>query len=401
MPSEEKMSIDERRKYLKLVAPRYASAGRAERSGLLAEMAAVTGLHRKSLLRLMHRPTLERALKRPRFRRRLYGVAVADAVWVVWESLDYVCGERLTPALLSTARQLAQWGELVLTPEVEAALPTISRSTVQRLLQRFQQDTPKLPRRKPQPPNHLLRGVPMERLSWAIASPGSFEADLVHHCGTVAAGEYIHSLQLVDIATGWSERVAVLGRSQESMVKGFRRVQERLPFPITHLHPDNGSEFFNDHLIRYFGEEVTGLRLSRSRPYRKNDNRFVEQKNSTLIRAYLGYERLDSVEQCAALNALYDQMWVYYNLFQPVLHMVGKEVVNGKLRRKWDQAQTPYQRLLASRILSPEQEARLASIHARTNPRQLRKTIYQAVERLWQRPRPVNETIRQEEALLR
>jgi len=401
MPSDDKMSVDERRKYLKLVASRYAKARRKERSALLSEMAAVTGLHRKSLLRLLNGPTLERTPKRPRFRRRCYGAVVADVVRVIWESLDYVCAERLTPVLLSTGQQLAQWEELVLTPEVEAALHTISRATVQRLLQRFQIDSPKLPRRKPQPANHLLREVPMERLSWATASPGSFEADLVHHCGMVAAGEYIHTLQLVDIATGWSERVAVLGRSQEAMVKGFRRVQSRLPFPITHLHPDNGSEFFNDHLIRYFGEEVTGLRLSRSRPYRKNDNRFVEQKNATLVRAYMGYDRLDGGGQCAALNALYDQLWVYYNLFQPVLHLVGKKVVDGKLRRKWDQAQTPYQRLLASRILSPEQEARLAVLYTATNPRQLRKVIYQALERLWQRPVSPNTVNRKEAALLR
>ena len=165
----------------------------------------------------------------------------------------------------------------------------------------------------------------MERLSWATQAPGSFETDLVHHCGPVTAGEYVHTLQLVDIATGWSERVAMLGRSQIAMVAAFRRVQERLPFPITHLHPDNGSEFFNDHLIRYFGEAMTGLHLSRSRPYRKNDNRFVEQKNATLVRAYLGYERLETPGQCTALNALYDQLWVYYNLFQPVLHLVGQE----------------------------------------------------------------------------
>ena len=401
MPSEEKMSVDERRKYLRLVAPRYSKARRAERSKLLTEMAAVTGLHRKSLLRLMHMPSLERAPKRLRFRRRRYGSAVADVVGVVWESLDYVCAERLTPVLLYTAQQLAQWEELVLTPEVEAALRSISRATVQRLLQRFQQDTPKLPRRKPQLPNHLLREVPMGRLSWATAVPGSFETDLVHHCGSVSAGEYIHTLQLVDIATGWSERVAVLGRSQEAMGRGFRLGQERLPFPITHLHPDNGSEFFNDHLIRYFGEEVTGLRLSRSRPYRKNDNRFVEQKNSTLVRAYVGYERLDSGRQCAALNALYDQLWVYYNLFQPVLHLVAKEVVDGKLRRKWDKAQTPYMRLLDSAVLSPAQKARLAALYTRTNPRQLRKAIYDAVERLWQYPRSVTVTSRQEAVALR
>ena len=397
MPSEEKMGVNERKKYLRLVAPRYARASRRERGRLLTEMGEVTNLHRKSLVRLMNAPSLERAPKKPRFKRRRYGPAVADVVRVVWESLDYVCAERLTPALLETARQLARWEELALTREVEEKLGSISRATVQRLLQRFQQDSPKLPRRKPQPPNRLLREVPMERLRWDISIPGSFEADLVHHCGPVAAGDYVHTLQLVDIATGWSERVAVPGRSQETMVKGFKKVQERLPFPIKHLHPDNGSEFFNDHLIRYFGEEVTGLRLSRSRPYRKNDNRFVEQKNSTLVRAYVGYERLDSGRQCAALNALYDQLWVYYNLFQPVMHMVSKEVVDGKLRRRHDRAQTPYQRLLACGILSPEQQARLAALYARTNPRQLRTHIYMAVERLWERPEP--PTSRKEAAL--
>lgn len=379
MPNDEKMTINERRKYLKLVAPRYAKSGRAERSRLLTEMEEVTELHRKSLLRLMHVPSLERAPKKTRYKRRRYGTAVAEVVRVVWESLDYVCAERLTPALPETARQLARWGELVLTIEVQEKLGSISRATVQRLLQRFQQNTPKLPRRRPQPPNQLLREVPMERLGWDISMPGSFETDLVHHCGLVAAGTYVHTLQLVDIATGWSERVAILGRSQEAMVKGFRKVQERLPFPITHLHPDNGSEFFNDHLIRYFGEEVTGLRLSRSRPYRKNDNRFVEQKNSSLVRAYVGYERLDGGAQCAALNALYDQLWIYYNLFQPVLHMMRKEVVNGKLRRTHDKAKTPYQRLLASGTLSAEKEVELALLYARTNPKELKNTIYKSI----------------------
>jgi len=401
MPNDEKMSVDERRKYLKLVAPRYAKAKRIERSKLLTEIGEVTGLHRKSLIRLMHLPSLERTPKKPRFRRKRYGTAVGDAIRVVWESLDYICAERLTPVLLPTAQQLARWEEMALKPEVEVALGSISRATVQRLLQRFQQDTPKLPRRKPQPPNRLLREVPMGRLSWATDIPGSFETDLVHHCGPVAAGDYMHTLQLVDIATGWSERVAILGRSQEAMVKGFRKVQERLPFPIKRLHPDNGSEFFNDHLIRYFGEEITGLILSRSRPYRKNDNRFVEQKNSTLVRSYVGYERLDNSAQCAALNALYDKLWTYNNLFQPVLHMVDKEVVDGKLHRKHDKAETPYQRLIASSVLSPKQQARLAALYTRTNPRELRMAIYDAIEHLRACPEMLNTTQRKEAALLR
>jgi hypothetical protein len=185
------------------------------------------------------------------------------------------------------------------------------------------------------------------------------------------------------------------------MVGGFRKVRERLPFTIKHIHPDNGSEFFNDHLIRYFGEEITGLRLSRSRPYHKNDNRFVEQKNSTLVRAYVGYDRLDSKAQCAALNTLYDQLWLYYNLFQPVMHMIGKEVIDGKLYRKHDKAKTPYQRLLSTHILSPEEKTRLAVLYSQTNPRQLRRQIYQAVECLWDRPESLNMPNREEAALLR
>lgn len=235
----------------------------------------------------------------------------------------------------------------------------------------------------------------MERLSWRIESPGSFETDLVHHCGAIAAGNYVHTLQLVDIATGWSERAAVLGRSQEAMVGGFEKVHQRLPFLIKHLHPDNGSEFFNDHLIRYFGEEVTGLRLSRSRPYRKNDNRFVEQKNNTLVRAYVGYDRLDTKIQCAALNALYDKLWLYYNLFQPVMHMIGKSVTNGKLHRRYDKAKTPYQRLLDSNILCPEQKTRLATLYANTNPRKLREEIYQKIAQLWDHSQPNNTNMKE------
>jgi len=401
MPDDERMSIDERRKYLRLVAPRYANAGRMERSRLLTEIAAVTGLHRKSVLRLLNGPTLDRAPRRPRSRLSRYGAAVQDVVRVVWETCDYVCAERLTPDLLRLARHLAGFGEVALTPDVEEALRCISRATVQRLLRRFRRDSPQLPRRRPQPANVLLREVPMERLSWAIKCPGTFETDLVHHSGPITEGEYLHTLQMIDIATGWSERVAVLGRSQAAMVEGFERVQRRLPFPIRHLHPDNGSEFFNNHLIRYFGQEVTGLTLSRSRPFHKNDNRFVEQKNNTLVRAYFGYGRLDTPQQCVAVNALYDHLWVYYNLFQPVLHLIGKDMVAGRMKRRWDRARTPYQRLLDSGALSAEQQIRLEALYEQTNPRQLRNDIYRALGKLADLPRISMGINRKEAAALR
>lgn len=140
------------------------------------------------------------------------------------------------------------------------------------------------------------------------------------------------------------------------MQEGFTHIKERVPFTIKELHPDNGPEFFNDHMVRFWGEELTGLRLSRSRSYHKNDNRWVEQKNDTLVRAYLGDGRLDTHKQVEALNELYELMWVYYNLFQPVLHISGKQYLQeeGRMRRKWDTARTPYERVKQSGALSEE-----------------------------------------------
>lgn len=375
------MTIAERRHYLARMEGRYRAASRAGQSQLLDEMEAMTGLHRKSLVRLLQPGGLLRH-PRQRQRGRVYGSEVEDALRVIWESLDYVCAERLTPALLPTAWVLARHGELQLTPEVEAHLGRISVATVQRRLTRFVQDTPRLPRKRPTAANPVARTIPMERIPWHETEPGHFEVDLVHHSGPATAGEYVHTLQLVDVATGWSERVAVLGRSYQAMVGGFRHVLERLPFPVRELHPDNGPEFLNAHLVRFWGTAMPGLRLSRSRPYHKNDNRFVEQKNGSLVRAYFGNARLDTPAQCAALNALYDQMWLYYNLFQPVLHLVAKTAVGPRLQRRWDTPQTPYERLAATVALPPKQRADLEEQYRTTNPRALRRDIYTAGEAL-------------------
>lgn len=375
------MTIDERRKCIQRLQRRYLAADRQERGRLLSELEELTELHRKSLVRLLHAPDLARH-PRPRPRGRTYGSAVDDALRVIWESLDDVCALRLTPVLVSTARQLARHGELRLEIALEQQLAQIRRASVQRRLTRLAQDTPRLPRKGPERANRLAREIPMRRIAWDEAVPGHFEVDLVHHSGPSTEGDYGHTLQLIDVATGWSERVAVLGRSQRAMEAGFRRVLERLPFPFLELHPDNGPEFLNAHLVRFWGEQLTGLTLSRSRPYQKNDNRFVEQKNDTLVRAYFGNQRLDTVEQCTALNALYDQMWWYYNACQPVLHLVAKTTRGAQVRRTWDEAQTPLARLLATTVLGAEQRTALQARWEATNPRALRRAIYQERDRL-------------------
>jgi IS30 family transposase len=380
------MTVNERRKCLKRMQGRYLSGTRAERSRLLDELVVLTGLHRKSVVRLLKGPSLERQPRR-RQRSREYGAPVDDALRVIWESLDYICAERLTPALVSTAEQLARHGELEVTSEVLEQLGRISVASVQRRLSRLGRDTMRLPRRGPDRANKVAREIPMRRIPWDTSEPGHFEIDLVHHSGPRSDGEFVHTFQMIDVATGWSERVAILGRGQAAMEGGTRQIMARLPFPIKELHPDNGPEFLNHHLVRIWGEEITGLTLTRSRPYQKNDNRFVEQKNDTLVRAYLGQARLDTAEQCAALNALYDWLWVYYNLFQPVLRLVEKTHDGVRTHRTWDDAKTPFARLLATNTIDPAARERLERLYAETNPRALRRTIQDGLHALLY-PRP-------------
>ncbi len=382
MPTEDEMTLDERRKYLKRMKPRYLKAKRGERSALLSEMEQVTGMHRKSLTRLLHAESLERK-KRQSPRCRSYGKAVEEVIVSVWESLDYICAERLTPILLTMAQHLARFGVVKLTREVEEQLQTISRATVSRVLRAYRSRRRRLPQKGAERANQVTKGVPMGRLAWDLKEPGHFEVDLVYHSGESTTGEHGHTIQMVDVATGWSERVAVMGRGQRAMEAGFEHLLSRLPFAIVELHPDNGSEFFNYHLVHYWKEKVVGVQLSRSRPYQKNDNRIVEQKNDTLVRQYFGDLRFDRPEQIEAMNALYEQMWIYYNLFQPAMHLSEKTVVGDKVRRKWDQACTPFERLKATGKLSAQQEQRLQTLYEQTNPRNLREEIYQRLAQLW------------------
>jgi hypothetical protein len=175
------------------------------------------------------------------------------------------------------------------------------------------------------------------------------------------------------------------------MEDAFLHILHRLPFAVLQIHPDNGSEFFNHHMLRLWGDIVPDVAISRSRPFHKNDNPRVEQKNATLVRAYLGYDRIDSVAQVLALNVLYDKMWLYYNLFQPVMHLVGKEAIReaGKptrLKRRHDQARTPFDRLCETDAILPAHRQLLEDLRDTINPRRLRREIYAAIEHLFALP---------------
>jgi hypothetical protein len=389
MAADDKMTIRERDKYLRKMQKRYKKADRRAKGKLLNEMQEVSELHRKSLIRLMGSPIR----RKPRQGRRgpTYGPQVEYALRVISESLVHICAERLKPNLVWMAHHLAQHGELEISSDILDKLEKASVSTVRRLLKRAPRDRPRLPRKGPERANRLAREIPARRIPWQEQEPGHFETDLVHHCGVSASGHYIHTLQMIDVASGWSERAATLGRSHLVIRDAFQRILARLPFPVLEVHPDNGSEFLNYHLRRFWKEAADHIELSRSRAWQKNDNRFVEQKNDTLVRAYLGYDRLDTVEQTILLNQLYDHMWLYYNFFQPVMRLREKTVIpqpgrHALIRRRFDDAQTPFDRLCASGALEEDRRKELEELRRCSNPLQLREEIYALIDQVFALP---------------
>lgn len=386
----ETMTVDERRKYLRIMQPRYLAAGRAERSALLSEMEDVTGMHRKSLTRLLN-SDLKRHPRR-QHRSPRYGPAVDEALALIAKSLDYVCAERLHGGLLDTAELLAHHRALGLSPHLREQLTQISLSSVRRHAPgpTDAPDRVASPQRRTQ--TRWQQELPAGRIPWDVAAPGHLEVDLVHHCGPRAEGEYVHSLQLIDVATGWSERCAILGRSHIVMADAFNTLLQRLPFTVLELHPDNGSEFLNDYVIPFLRKHYPQLLLSRSRPYHKNDNRNVEQKNRTLVRDFLSDWRLDTVQQTRYLNRLYEHMGCYYNFLQPVMHLIAKEWIpatdqqRGHLRRRHDQARPPLLRLCETDALTDTQKADLRAQRLTINPLVLRDRIYAMRDRLLSYP---------------
>jgi hypothetical protein len=399
MSIEEKMNVDERRKYLHKMRFRYWQAkSRTERSKLLDEMEAVTELHRKSLLRLIHGDLVRKPRRKQRG--KTYGAEVKAAVQVIAESLDFPCAERLHPNLVWMAEHLRAHGELDASPEVVEKLGQLSVSTLWRLLPRAGRSRLAYRKSRPGASTAMRQAVPVHRISWNEPQPGHFEVDLVHHCGVSTDGQYVHTLQMVDVATGWSECAAILGRSYLVMQDGFQRILKRLPFPVVELHPDNGAEFFNAFMLKFWKNTLKEMQLSRSRPFQKNDNRFVEENNFSLVRAYLGYQRLDTVAQANLLNQLYDQLWLYHNLFQPVMRLKEKIPTDNPLhpKRIYDQAQTPFERLCTKNVLKPDQIHQLQALRAATNPCQLRHSIGDLITQLFALPTAqegVTEDVRQ------
>jgi hypothetical protein len=384
LPKEGNLTRSSIRQYAAAVRERYLRASRAEQKVILDEFCKVTGYHRKSAIRLLHR--VQSASGKRRGRPREYGSDFVLALKVAWEATDCVCSKRLAPFLEELVSTLERHGAVQVTEAVRSQLLRVSASTIDRLLAPY--------RHRPRHGLSTTHCVPSFRAMIPIRTfadkkglqVGHMEVDLAAHCGTSTAGFYLNTLLAVDLVSAWIECVPVWGKGQSRVGGAIDRVRRQVPFKLLGLNSDNGSEFVNQAMLDYCQRH--DITFTRSRPYKKNDQAHVEQRNWSVVRRLVGYERFESKAALRALEDLYQLVRLHVNFFQPTCKLIGSQRQGAKVRKHYDRAQTPYQRLLAAGALSDVQQEALARYYAYLNPVQLRTQIEQAQRTLWKLASP-------------
>jgi hypothetical protein len=378
------MSLVSRRELLRSITLRYQAATRKDKQRILDEFVEATGYHRKYAVTLLQEPvqcalTTER---KPRRRKRRYTDDVKAALLVIWKAANRLCSKRLVPFLAEFISVLEKYGHLSLTDEVREKLLQVSPATVDRLLE----DTRHGGRRggaATRPGTLIKRQIPVRTFAdWDDLKPGFLEADLVAHCGTSTGGAYLSTLTLTDVATTWTECLALLSHDHNEVLRALKHARNLLPFQLLGIDTDNGCEFINYELLSFCREEK--LTFTRSRPYKKNDQCHVEQKNGSVVRRMVGYDRYEGRPACQQLASLYGVLRLYVNFFQPSQKLISKERRGSKVIKKYDQAQTPYQRVLASDVIPEEVKTELRELYQRLDPVALFHQLEFYQDSLWQ-----------------
>jgi hypothetical protein len=366
--------------YLLAIYERYRKAGRKAKKVILGEFCVNTGYHRKYAIRLLNGPPPEKQRpRRARWRGLSYSQETLSVLQAVWEAAGYPWSVRLK-ALLPVWRPWIR-KRFHLRPEIEKELLKISaRQMDRRLKARKTQRQRRLYGRTK--PGYLLKHhIPVKTDRWDVHSPGFTEADLVSPSGHSASGEFAHTLNVTDMHTTWTESLAVLGRAEEPVQRGLNEIARTLPFPLRGLDTDNGSEFINYHLKRWC--DARQIQFTRGRPYKKDDNAHIEQKNWTHVRKLLAWDRYDTHEAVAAMNDLYrNELRLWMNLFLPSVKLVKKVRVGAKVRRRYEPPRTPFERVQACPQADQEKVAQLEQLRKRLDPFQLSRAIERKLERI-------------------
>ena len=381
MDTGNRMSRVSRRDYLQRIYPRYQEASRPEKERILDEFCANCSYHRTHAIRLLNQPlATAKRLPRGRARGRTYGSQTISILKAVWTVADYPWSVRLKALLPEWMPWIRR--RFRLSSATEQQLLRISaRSIDYRLREEKRQQRRRLYGRT-KPGTLLKHHIPLKTDHWDVQVPGFSEIDLVSHSGNSAAGDFCHSLNLTDIHTGWTETQAVLGKSQHAVGEALETIRQILPFRLRGIDSDNGSEFINDHLYRYC--QAREIQFTRGRPYKKDDNAHIEQKNWTQVRRWLGYLRYDSAPAQQAINDLYrSELRWFHNLFLPSVKLARKERVGSRLRRHYEKPQTPLQRLIASGAADPVKLSQLQRRRDSLDPFQLSACMDRKLERIF------------------
>jgi hypothetical protein len=367
--------------YLKAIYFRYRKASKPLRSRILDEFCQVCHYNRKYAIRLLNGPAPQNAnTPNSQSRRPTYGAKVIWALTAIWQAAGYPCSARLK-ALLPL---WLPWAikHLTLSAQVQKQLLTISPATIDRRLGVKKRQLKKRLYGRTKPGTLLKHHIPIKTDSWNVHSPGFTEIDLVSHSGNSASGDFLHSLNVADIHSTWVETRAVMGKSQIGVLDAMKDIQQALPFKLLGIDSDNGSEFINYHLKTFCDQNQ--IQFTRGRPYKKDDNAHIEQKNWTHVRKIFGYERYDSQPALEAMNDLYqNELRILQNLFLPSMKLLEKTRIGSKLKRRYDQPHTPLDRLLHCPKADPLKIQKLKSLRDTTDPFALAKNIEQKLERIY------------------
>lgn len=368
------MSIQSRRDVVKQMVRKYRRAGREYRRKLVEQLCSVCGYERKYAIKVLNanRPG-PRGLRRGGGT-KVYEQDVAQVAATIWKLADYPCGKRLAAIMpLWLPAHETRFGPLC--EELRTRVLRASPATLDRLLWKYRARMPQ--RHGGTKPGRLLRTqIPIRCESWKVDSPGYLEADTVDHGGESTAGDYMHSITYTDIYSGWIEQAAIWNKSGASVLERTREIEGELPFAILGFDSDNGGEFINHALLRFFGERVRPVYFTRSRSYRKNDNAHVEQKNWSKVRQLLGYARYDKAELVALVDDLYRNEWrLLQNFFQPVMKLEKKERHGSRVKKRYDQPQTPARRLLNWKGLSMEKRVWIETMQHTLDPIALSEVV--------------------------
>lgn len=377
------MSLKSKRELLEVVRPRYLKASKVEKKKMLDEFTSATGYHRKHAIRVLkNQRQVQNHLKgKTKTYQRVYGGEVVQVLEQIWEIYGQICSKRLQPILPEAVKVLERCQEINITKDTKELLLKISSASIDRCLHPIRVQSPHgLSTTKP---GSLLKTlIPVRTFTeWDEEQPGFMEIDLVAHCGNTTEGQYLNTLTCTDLSTGWTDVTALLHRSQQAVSKAIHLMRQRLPFPLLGIDSDNGSEFINDLLYRYcLNEKIT---FTRSRPYQKNDQAHVEQKNWSVVRHTVGYDRWETKQDLALLEQVYDGLRLYINFFQPSFKLIAKERIGNRTIKRYDPAKTPYQRVLEHKDISLEAKAKLMNLYVQLNPAELRRRMDQIIAKLW------------------